>query len=69
MQSEAVILVPETECKTAACNKVWSAATPGESKFANGYFFKVGTAKGYNPNPQAASCTPTSAKAGAGGGR
>jgi len=69
MQSEAVILVPENTCKGAACNKVWSAATAGESKFANYYFFKVGTEKGYNPNAQAASCTPTSAKAGAGGGR
>ena len=69
VQSEAVILVPENECKTAACNKVWSAATSSESKFANDYFFKVGKEKGYKPNPPALSCSATTAKAGAGGKR
>jgi len=69
-QSEAVILVPEKACTTAACNKVWSAATPAESKFANDYFYKVGKEKGYSPNPPALSCSATPpAKPGAGGER
>jgi len=67
VQSAAVILVPENECTTAACNKVWSAATPGESKFANDYFFKVGKEKG--ANPPAASCSGPATQGGAGGER
>jgi hypothetical protein len=69
LQSAAVILVPENECKTAACDKVWSAATSQESKFANDYFFTVGKEKGYNPNPPAPSCSATTAKTGTGGQR
>ncbi len=69
VQSDAVILVPENECKTAACDKVWSAATPAASKFANDYFFKVGKEKGGHPKPPARSCSATSAKAGTGGER
>jgi hypothetical protein len=68
-QSAAVILVPEDHCNTAACDKVWSAATSGESKFANDYFFKVGREKGYKPNPPARACSASAATAGAGGGR
>jgi len=58
-QKPAVILAPEDHCNTAACDKVWSAATPHESTFANKYFFKVGTEKGYNPNPPAQACPAT----------
>jgi|SRR5882724_2375252 len=70
LESEAVILVPEKACSSPACSKVWSAATPQESKFANDYFWKVGKEKGGDPNPPAGSCSATPpAKTGAGGER
>lgn len=59
VNSQAVILVTESECSdSSVCSptEMWSAAAPGESKFANEYFYWWMTKNERKAEKPAAEC-------------
>jgi hypothetical protein len=56
----ALILVSDDQCSNAStyCSQMWSAASPGESKFANDYYFFWMMKNGHlSPKPSEACTT------------
>lgn len=55
-----LILVADKSCPNPAdvCGKLWSGATPAESKFANDYYYWWMTTNGQQTNLPSAACTP-----------
>jgi hypothetical protein len=54
-----VILVADAMCSNPSkvCGMLWSGATPGESKFANDYYYWWMTKNSQPTNPPATACT------------